>query len=333
MKTVHTIYEGMAKVNFLRTSMSRARSWNLVQKEGIRLWTVLCNTYNDFDQHNSMTYAGSLAFFFLLSIFPLMIFLAALLAFIPIPHLFDQSLQIMSKVVPAEAMGVVRGVLQDVLRPNSELLSFSIISAIFAASGGFASLITALNVAYDVGEGRPYWKKRLIAFGLTVLTGIMVAIVLVAIALGPEFGTWVADKLHITGLFFRLWPYFRWLVIAACTVLSVETIYFLGPNVKQRFKDHVAGAIIAVLSWIAISWVLGWYLSSFAHYNQTFGALGAVVGLMLWFYVTAITLMLGAELNSELAKACGRILREKESARETKAPLLLPERTTPAKSA
>jgi membrane protein len=312
----------------------RVQSWNSVQKEGVHLWAVLRDTYNDFDQHNSMTYAGSLAFFFLLSVFPLMIFLAALLAFIPIPNLFEQSLQIMSKVVPPDAMGVVRGVLRDVLRPNTGLLSFSIISALFAASGGFASLITALNVAYDVGEGRPYWKKRLVAFGLTILTGMMVAIVLVAIALGPEFGSWLADKIHASGLFFRLWPYFRWLVIAAFTVLSVETIYFLGPNVKQRFQDHVAGAIVAVLSWIGISWGLGWYLAHFAHYNQTFGTLGAVVGLMLWFYVTAITLMLGAELNSELAKARGRVLPEKEPVEEKiKPPLLLPERTSQVKSA
>ena len=307
--------------------------WNPVQKKRVHLWTVLRDTYNDFDQHNSLVYAGSLAFFFLLSVFPLMIFLAALLAFIPIPDLFQQSLQIMSKVVPADAMGVVRGVLHDVLRPNTELLSFSIASSLFAASGGFASLITALNVAYDVGEGRPYWKKRLVAFGLTILTGILVAIVLVAIALGPEFGSWLADKMHVSGLFFRFWPYFRWLVIAGFTVLSVETIYFLGPNVKQPFQDHVAGAIVAVSSWIGISWGLGWYLSSFAHYNQTFGALGAVVGLMLWFYVTAITLMLGAELNSELAKWRGRALHEKEPAQETTPALLLPKRIGRAKSA
>src|SRR5262249_46488615 len=150
---------------------------------------------------------------------------------------------------------------------------------------------------HDVREGRPYWKRRALAFGLTLLTGLMVTIVLVAIALGPGFGNWLAAKIHISSLFPILWPYARWLLIGAFTIFSVETIYFLGPNVKQRFKDQIPGAIIAVLSWITASWGLGWYLSHFANYNKTFGALGAVVGLMLWFYITALALLLGAEMN------------------------------------
>jgi membrane protein len=275
-------------------------------------WEVVRNTYNDFDRHNCMTQAAALAFFFLLSLFPLLIFLASWLAFVPIPNLFTEILDIMAKFVPADAMGVVRGVLKDVLQSNTKLLSLSIAAAIFAASGGFASLITALNVAYDVREGRPYWKKRLVAFGLTLLTGAMLSIVLAAVALGPQAGSWVSAKLNISAFFLSAWPYIRWALIAIFTILAIETIYFLAPNVKQRFRDQVGGALIALALWIIISWGLGWYLSNFANYNKTFGALGAVVGLMLWLYTTAITLLLGAEFNSELAEAKGRSLREKQ---------------------
>jgi membrane protein len=259
-----------------------------------------------------MTYAAALAFFFLLSLFPLLIFLASWLAFVPIPNLFNQILEIMAKLVPGDAMGVVRGVLKDVLHSNSKLLSFSIAGAVFAASGGFASLITALNVAYDVKEGRPYWKKRLVAVGLTLLTGIMLTIVLAAVALGPHVGTWISKSLNISDAFFRTWPYMRWLLIGVFSILVIETIYFLAPNVKQRFRDQVPGALMAVVVWILISWGLGWYLSHFANYNKTFGTLGAVVGLMLWLYITAIALLLGAEFNSEFAESKGRTLLEKE---------------------
>lgn len=259
-----------------------------------------------------MTYAAALAFFFLLSLFPLLIFLASWLAFVPIPNLFDQILDIMAKLVPADAMGVVRGVLKDVLNSNTKLLSFSIAGAVFAASGGFASLISALNVAYDVNEGRPHLKKRLVAFGLTLLTGVMLTIVLAAVALGPDVGSWISTRLHISDAFLRAWPFVRWLLIGTFTILAVETIYFLGPNVKQRFRDQILGAFIAVVLWILTSWGLGWYLSHFANYNKTFGTLGAVIGLMLWLYTTAIALLLGAELNSELADSKGRILPEKE---------------------
>src|SRR5262249_6715086 len=139
-----------------------------------------------------------------------------------------------------------------------------------------------------------------------------VAVVLVAITLGPEFGNWLAAKIHVSKLFIVLWPYVRWILIGAFTVLAIETIYFWGPNVRQRFKDQVPGAIVAVVRWILASWGLGWYVSHFANYIQTFGVLGAVVGLMLWFYVTALALLLGAEMNAELAHSKGKRLRERE---------------------
>ena len=126
---------------------------------------ALGKTYRDFDRNHYLTYAGALAFFFFLSVFPLLIFLSTVLAYIPIPRLFDQILEIMSKVVPRDGMGVVRGVLQDVLRTNGGILSVSILSAIFAASSGFSSLITVLNIAYDV-RGRPYWKLEATLAGI-----------------------------------------------------------------------------------------------------------------------------------------------------------------------
>lgn len=281
--------------------VSASNGW--VRMHAIIVWSAMVKTYNDFDRHNYLNYAAALSYFFLLSVFPLLIFLASLLAFIPIPNLFEQCLEIMAKIVPADAMGVVRHVLTDVLRTSPGLLSLSVVSALFAASGGFASLIAILNIAHDSPETRPYWKKRILAFELTLLTGLMVAALLIAIALGPEFGKWLATKIHVSWLFTLLWPYIRWILIGAFTIFSIETIYFLAPNVKLRFRDQIPGSIVAVLSWIGASWGLGWYLSHFANYNKTFGALGAVVGLMLWFYITALALLLGAEMNSELLRS------------------------------
>jgi membrane protein len=299
------------------SSVERDEWVGLVRRRAAQVWSALVKTYNDFDRHNYLTYAAALAFIFLMSLFPLLIFLASLFAYIPIPNLFGQTLEIMAKIVPADAMGVVRGVLKDVLRTNPKLVSFSIAGAIFAASGGFSTLIGLLNIAYDVPEGRPYWKTRLIAFGLTLLTGLMVVLVLVVTVLGPGFGTWLAGRFAIAGLFAVLWPYLRWLLIAGFTVLSVEAIYFLAPNAKQRFQDQIPGAIVAVSSWIVASWGLGWYVRHVAHYNQTFGALGAVVGLMMWFYVTGLALMLGAEINAELLHSKGAGFAEKKAVEAT----------------
>ena len=292
-------FASIAKASMGRVSVEVG--W--IRMHAIIVWSAMVKTYDDFDRHNYLNYAAALSYFFLLSVFPLLIFLASLLAFIPIPNLFDQCLEIMAKIVPAYAMGVVRHVLKDVLRTRPGLLSLSVVSALFAASGGFASLIAILNIAHDTPETRPYWKKRVIAFGLTLLTGLMVTALLISIALGPEFGKWLATKIHVSWLFALLWPYARWILIGSFTIFSVETIYFLAPNAKLRFKDQIPGSIVAVLSWIGASWGLGWYLTHFANYNKTFGALGAVVGLMLWFYITALALLLGAEMNSELLRS------------------------------
>ena len=303
----------------------------LVRRRAAQIWSALVKTYNDFDRHNYVTYAAALAFIFLLSLFPLLIFLASLFAYIPLPDLFEQTLEIMAKVVPADGMGVVRGVLKDVLSTNPKLLSFSIAGAIFAASGGFSSLIGLLNIAYDVPEGRPYWKTLLIAFALTLFTGLMVVLVLVVTVLGPGFGNWLAGRFAVGGLFAGLWPYLRWLLIAGFTILSVEAIYFLAPNAKQRFKDQLPGAVIAVFSWVAASWGFGWYVRHVAYYNHTFGALGAVVGLMMWLYITGLALMLGAEINAELLHSRGLRLPEKNPA-EGSVPIELQE-TMPGRRA
>jgi len=275
-----------------------------------RIWSALVKTYDELDRHNYLYYAGSLSFFFLLSLFPLMIFLTSLFAYLPIPHLSEQTLAIMGRIVPAEAMGVMRGVTKDVLRTNPKLLSFGIAWAVVGASGAFNALIIFLNIAYDVRDGRPYWKTRLLACGLTLLTGTMVLLMLVVTVHGPEFGNWIARYVEVNSVFALLWPIVRWLLIVGFAVVSVEMIYFFGPNVKLKFRDQIPGALIAVSVWIAASWGLGWYLRQFAHYAQTFGTLGAVIGLMLWFYITALALMLGAEINAELLHAKGRRVRE-----------------------
>ena len=285
------------------------------------LWRVrraLANALRDCARNDYLTRAAALSFFFLLSLFPLLIFLVSALAWIPIPNLFDEILATMAVFVPPDAMGVVRDVLNDVLQRNTQLLSLGIVGAVLAASTGFAAMIHALNIAYDVEEGRPYWKKRLVAIALTLLTGVAVVFALLVIAVGPHFGAWLAGLLRIGPVFARAWPYVRWSTITVFIVLAVETIYYLAPNVKQRFLAQIPGAAVAVLTWIGASWGLGWYLSTFANYNRTFGVLGgvlgAVVAFMLWLYITALAILFGAELNSELLHSAGQALLLKQAA-------------------
>jgi membrane protein len=173
-----------------------------------------------------------------------------------------------------------------------------------------------LNVAYDVDETRPYWKTRGLAIVLTLLVGGLTVVGLTLTVLGPRFGEWLARHGAVGPIFAAVWPYLRWSVIFATVVFSVEVLYFWGPNVKQGFICTLPGALISVGGWVAASYALGLYISDFAHYNKTYGTLGGAIGLMLWFYVTAAIILIGAEINSELLKAAGKRLPMKEPEKE-----------------
>ena len=263
---------------------------------------ALPHSLRKFYQDDSLTYGAALAFFFLLSMFPLLIFLASALAYIPIPDLFTHIVQLMSLVVPSNAMGRIRTILADVLQTNLGLLSFGIAGAIWIASTGFDALIGVLDKVFEVRQSRPYWKRRVLAVGLTLLIGVMVIAALLAGVTGPFLGSLLPRIFGVHSMFVILWPYIRWTLILLFLVLSLQIIYLVAPSRRESFLSQTPGALLAVTVWIGISILLNLYLAHFANYNRIYGTLGAVIALLIWFYVTALAILLGAELNAELVR-------------------------------
>ena len=263
-------------------------------------------TWRGMQKNHTLAIAAGLSYYFLLSLFPAMIFAAAVLGYLPLPHLFDQLLFGLAKVMPPESMTVVKKTLEGIFTPNrAGLLSFGMLFTLWSTSGGFAAIIEGLNVAYDVPETRPIWKTRLLAIQLTFIVGVLMVIALAVLIVGPEFGTWIARHTHTTVLFAWMWPHLRWFIAVGFTVLAVELLYFLAPNIKQRFWATLPGAMFSVGAWILASLGLGIYLREFPNYNKTYGSLGAVMALMLWFYISGIILLIGAEFNAEYTRCCG----------------------------
>lgn len=279
------------------------------------LKTALINTYADVQRNHTLQMAAALSYYFVLSLFPALIFLSAVVAYLPVPNLFDQALSMMTHFLPPDSMGLVRTVLADVITPNrSTFLSFGLLGTLWAASGGFAAAIEALNIAYDVQDDRPFWKTRPLAIGLAFTTGFLILLALTVMIVGPRFGEWLAARVHLSNVFVLLWPYIHWSIAVGFTILAVEALYFLAPNVKQRFVATLPGAILAVGCWIGLSYLLGLYFRQFAHFNKTYGTLGAAIALMTWLYWTGFAMLLGAELNAEIAKISkqGKIQEKKE---------------------
>ena len=268
---------------------------------GVR--AALWRTVEGVSRKHTFQMAAAMAYYFVLALFPALVLLSAVVSYLPINDLLKQVVNLVGGVVPADSMKIVRYFVDHVIVPNrATLLSFGILGTIWSASGGFASAIEALDIAYEVEEGRPFWVTRPLAIGLTLLVGVLFLIAFAVMVVGPEFGQKLAEHHELSWIFATAWPYIHWAVSFGFTVLAVEFLYFIAPNVKQRFWNTLPGALISVSCWVALSYVLGIYFRSFAHFSKTYGALGAVVALMVWLYWNGFIMLLGAELNCELAK-------------------------------
>ena len=282
--------------------------------------SAIVRTYDDVGSNHTLQMAAALSYYLVMSLFPALILLSAIVTYLPVPDLFGQALSLMARFVPADSMGLVRKVLADVITPNrGTFLSVGILGTFWAASGGFVAAIEALNIAYDVDETRPFWKTRPLAIGLMFLIGTLLLMALSIMIVGPRFGEWLTARMHLSQVFTAIWPYLHWTISVVFTILAVEALYFLAPNVKQRFLATLPGAVLAVGTWIGLSYLLGVYFRRFANFNKTYGTLGAAVALMVWLYWTSFAMLVGAELNAELAKvsAAGRIPEQEQSSSVT----------------
>jgi membrane protein len=272
----------------------KSREWLIYGRRVLRL------TYAGVRSNHTSQLAAGLSYYFILSLFPLLIAFAAGLALVPLPHLFDQILTLMARFIPPDSMGLLRRVLRDVITPHGgSILSVGIVATIWAASGGVAALVEAVNVAYSLPDNRSYVRKRLLAIGLMFAVGALAALALALMVVGPGFGRWLAGKAGLGGVFVALWPYLRWTLSIACAVLSIELIYMFAPSERRPFRSTLPGAVIALLTWVALSSALGLYLRNFGKLNKTYGTLAAAVALLLWLYWTAFSILVGAQFNAE----------------------------------
>jgi membrane protein len=270
---------------------------------------LLLTVYAELFRTQVFTVAAALAFFFLLAFIPLLVVMASLLAYLPLPNLFGQLLLLISSIIPADAMQPVARAMNGLLTPGKgKLIGFGLVGSLWAASGGFSASIDALNIAYDAASSRPWWRDRLQALLLTVTVGGLATSSLVLIILGPKFGTILTNFFNVSWSTTRFWPVLRLGLIFSTYVAAVTLLYFLAPTVKQRLSATLPGAVLAVTVFLFGSFGLSFYIFHFSQYATAYGVFGAVIALMLWLYLVAIAILVGAEINAELLKLRGHFL-------------------------
>ena len=258
----------------------------------------LITIYNDVYDEHLFVFAAGLSYYFVLSLFPLLVSMASLLGYVPIPHLFEGLLSLMARLVPGDGMNLVRSIVSDVIsHKHTHFLTLGLVFTIWTASSGFAAIIDGLDVVYRVRETRPIWKTRPIALGLTLLAGSLLLVAVGLMVEGTYLGLWFAGRFDLGPAIPAAWRYLRWGVAIVLAVLAVELLYHFGPNVRQRFRDSLAGAIVAVVTWIGLSYLLRSYFRRFDNLDRTYGPLGAAIGLYVWFYLSGFAILVGGEIN------------------------------------
>jgi membrane protein len=248
--------------------------------------------------------SAQLSYYFLLALFPALLFLTSLLGYLAGENgqLRQGLFNYLAAVLPGEASKLVAETVTDVTESSGGgKLSFGILATLWAASNGMGAISESLNAAYDLKETRPWWKVRLTAMGLTLALTLLIVTALVLVLYGGDIADAVAIKLGLGSAFAMAWKILQWPLVLVFVLLAFALIYYFGPDSqRQSWKWLTPGAFIGVALWLLISFAFKAYLSFFNSYSATYGSLGAVIILMLWFYFTGTAILVGGEINSEI---------------------------------
>lgn len=237
--------------------------------------------------------AASVTYYGVLALFPFLLFLVALASVVITPQQADQIVRDLSRVAPGPVTQIVGERIQQLgQQQNVTLLGFGALGAIWAASGALLALMRALNTTYDVKEGRPWWKVRLIAIGMTLVAG--------GLALAAALSAVVAEPIaHAIGgpagtaiLWLRL-------PVAGVVMMALwAVLYYVLPDVEQEFKFITPGSVGGVILWVIASWGFSKYVANFGNYDKTYGSIAGVVVLLFWMWISVLVLLVGAEANA-----------------------------------
>ncbi len=275
--------------------------WNL---GGLSPLELARRVWDEIWEDEILDRGAALSYYFLFALFPTLLFLTALLGLLPGPRLMDQFMDYAAAVLPPDVASLLEKTLGEVIKGASGgLLSIGMVAALWAAASGMGSIMTALNVAYDVTDSRPWWKKRLLALGLTVVFSAFLLTGLVLLVFGERIGRWLAEWIGLGAAFTITWGILRWPAVILFALTGITLVYYLAPAVRQRWYWVTPGSAFALAGWLLMSFGLRLYVAYFGNYNATYGSIAGVILLMLWLYLTGVILLLGAEINTEIEQA------------------------------
>ena len=266
---------------------------------GRRLWRKS-------QEHELLGRAAQLSYYGLLALFPALIFLTALMGLFSVQSFMPELMSYLRNVLPEDALSMVERFLTQVAEGSgANILSLGALGALWASSSGVTAIMDALNVVFGVKEDRrPFWRVRLTAMVLTIALAGFVILSLALVLYGPTIGRWIANMFGLGAAFTWFWNVMQWPLIVGLMLVVVAAIYHICPDIRQKHWRWITpGSLFAVCMWLMVSLGFKAYVDNFGEYNKVYGSIAGVIVLMLWFYWSGMVLLLGGEINAEVAQA------------------------------
>jgi membrane protein len=265
---------------------------------------LLTRTAKETSADNGLGLAAQLAYYFFLALFPTILALLALASFFPLHNLTDQVTTSLGRFAPPEILALLREQMTTLSQgEHGGVLSFGFLLAIWSSSAALVALIDALNRAYDIEEARPWWKVRLTAIGLTIGLAVFVLAAFTLVVAGPELAETMASRFGLGTAFTWTWKILQWPIVFALVATALGLVYYIAPDAEQDWAWVSPGAVVATALWLIGSLAFRFYVMNFTSYEASYGAIGGVIVLMLWFYMSGLAIIVGAEMNAEIEHA------------------------------
>jgi membrane protein len=248
--------------------------------------------------------AAQLSYYFFFALFPALLLLITIASYFPIHTLVDEVFRSMGGFAPPEALSIITEQIQKITQAKpGGLLTFGIAAAIWSTSAAMSAIINTLNSAYDIEEGRPWWKVQLTATLLTLGVALFILVSFALVIVGPTLAGRVADWVHLGAAFERTWKILQWPVVYALACTGIALVYYFAPDAEQDWVWLTPGSIFATTLWLLASLAFKYYVVNISDYAATYGAIGGVMVLMLWLYISGAVILFGAEMNAEIEHA------------------------------
>ena len=266
------------------------------------LYTVASFFFQEIGKDELINKASSLAYSFMLAIFPAIIFLFTLIPYVPIDNFQDQLMSLIALILPVEAYDAVKLTLLDIVNnQNSKLLSFGFAFALIFSTNGVQNLMQAFNKSSLIIETRSWLKQRLVALYLTVLIAFALIFGLVVMTIGEYVFDFLKSELGFQDSF---WLYIinlaRWIILILVYFVTIAILYRYGPAHSKKWKFFTAGSWMATILAILTFWGFSFYINNFGNYNKLYGSIGTLIVLMIWLYLNSLIILVGFELNASI---------------------------------